>query len=242
MGRHWSSSGSFSFPSPSRWRLFLSIFGRPTSSRERAHPRSRHYLSVWDSRAAGIAALALRFLIVVFAKPSQEAGQWEVLGALDWTQIVAWVSGLSMAFGGLLAFRQVAAKRMVGCLIVAESGFLLLGLLVLDEVGVGALLYNLVIELFALVGAFYILSFFHDELGTDHLVDLKGMLRRAAPESVFLVIFLLCLVGVPPTPGFIGKFTLIGEALRHHTGRCLRPCRSGRWSSAPWPWRGCAFT
>jgi NADH-quinone oxidoreductase subunit N len=171
------------------------------------------YLSI-GTRAAGF-ALVLRFLIIVFAKPGQTPGQWEVQGVLDWPQIVAWISGLSMAIGGLLAFRQTAAKRMVGYLIVAESGFLLLGLLVLDEVGVGALLYNLVIELFALVGAFYILSFFHDELGTDHLSELKGMLRRAAPESVFLVIFLLCLVGVPPTPGFIGKFTLIGEALRH---------------------------
>jgi NADH-quinone oxidoreductase subunit N len=172
------------------------------------------FLSV-GTRAAGIAVM-LRFMIVVFAKPGTAgSGAWEVLGPVDWTQIVGWIAGLSMAFGGLLAFRQVAAKRMVGYLIVAESGFLLLGLLVLDEVGVGALLYNLVIELFALVGIFYILSFFHDELGTDQLVDLKGMLRRSSLESFFLVIFLLCLVGVPPTPGFIGKFTLIGVALKH---------------------------
>jgi NADH:ubiquinone oxidoreductase subunit 2 (subunit N) len=40
------------------------------------------------------------------------------------------------------------------------------------------------------------------------------MLKRAVPECICLVLFLLCLVGSPPLPGFIGKFTLIGVAIR----------------------------
>lgn len=171
------------------------------------------FLSI-SSRAVGF-AVALRFFVVVFAQPALTGGQWQVLGALDWTQVVAWVAGLTMITGSLLAFRQNSAKRMVGCLVVAESGYLLMGLLVLDEVGIAALLYNLVIQLFALMGTFYVLSFFFDEVGSDRLEDLRGMLRRAVPEAICLVLFLLCLVGLPPTPGFIGKFTLIGVAIRH---------------------------
>jgi NADH:ubiquinone oxidoreductase subunit 2 (subunit N) len=41
------------------------------------------------------------------------------------------------------------------------------------------------------------------------------MLKKAVPECICLILFLLCLVGIPPTPGFIGKFTLIGVAIRH---------------------------
>ena len=166
------------------------------------------------SRAAGF-AVATRFLVIVFAQPGVSKGQWQVMGALDWTQIVSIVSGLTMAIGSLLAFRQKGAKRLVGYLVVADTGFLLMGLLVLDEVGIAALLYNLVIELFALIGSFYVLSFLFDELGSDRLEDLRGMLRRAVPECICLMLFLLCLVGSPPTPGFIGKFTLIGVAIRH---------------------------
>ena len=44
---------------------------------------------------------------------------------------------------------------------------------------------------------------------------MRGMLRRAVPECICLILFLLCLVGSPPMPGFIGKFTLIGAAIRH---------------------------
>lgn len=167
------------------------------------------------SRAAGF-ALAIRFIIVVFAKPGSSPGQWEVLGGIDWTEVISVVSGLTMMIGALLAFRQKGAKRLVGYLVVVQTGFLLMGLLVLDEVGIAAILYNFVIELFALMGSFFILAFLINEIHSDRLEQLKGVLKRAVPECICLVMFLLCLVGSPPMPGFIGKFTLIGVAIRHH--------------------------
>lgn len=163
-------------------------------------------------------AVGIRFILVLFAQPAAApaAGQWQVLGALDWTQIVSLIAGLTMAVGPLLAFQQVKAKRLVGCLVVGQTGFLLMGLLVLDEIGVGALLFNLVVETFAVIGIYYVLSFYYDELQSDRLTDLKGMLNRAVPESICLVLCLACLVGLPPTPGFLGKFSLIGIAAQHH--------------------------
>jgi NADH-quinone oxidoreductase subunit N len=171
------------------------------------------FLSV-GTRAAGF-AFALRFLIIVFAQPALAPGQWQVLGEVDWPGVVALVAGLTMAIGALLAYRQEGSKRLVAYLVVAQTGFLLLGLLVLDEVGIAALLYNLVVELFALMGAYHVLSTFQDEIGSDRLEDLKGLLGRAVPECIGLVLFLTCLVGVPPLPGFLGKFTLVGVAIRH---------------------------
>lgn len=165
-------------------------------------------------RIAGF-SLMTRFLIVLFTQPSESRGQWLVLGDFDWTQVAAMVSGLSMMIGALLAYRQKAAKRLVGYLVVAQSGFLLLGLLVLDEVGIASLLYNLVIELFSLMGTFFVLSFLFDEVKSDQLEDLKGMMKRAVPECICLVMFLFCFVGSPPFPGFLGKFTLVGAAVRH---------------------------
>lgn len=166
------------------------------------------------TRAAGI-AVAIRLFIVVFAQPALSLGQWKILGEVKWTEILALISGLTMLVGALLALRQQAAKRMVGYLLVSQTGFLLLGILVLDQVGVAAILYNLVVELFSLIGIFFVLSFFFDEVRSDRLSDLKGVMGRAVPESICLVLFLLALVGVPPTPGFMGKFTLIGAAVRH---------------------------
>ncbi|MBI2711495.1 MAG: hypothetical protein HYX41_01350 [Bdellovibrio sp.] len=165
-------------------------------------------------RAAGFAFMT-RVLVAVFTQPASSAGHWEILGQFDWTKMLSVVAGLSMGIGSLLAFRQNRAKRLVSYLVVAESGFLLIGLLVLDEVGIAALLYSLVIQLFSLVGIFYVLSFLIDQLQADQLDRLRGAMRGAVPECICLVIFLFCLVGSPPTPGFIAKFSLIGAAIRH---------------------------
>jgi NADH-quinone oxidoreductase subunit N len=181
---------------------------------EGAPTPSSGFLAV-GARTAGF-AVSIRLFVATFTQASSTAGTWKVLGEIDWTQILALLSGLTMAFGALLAFRQTSAKRMVGCLVVSQSGYLMMGLLVLDEVGVAALLYNLFIELFALTGIFYVLSFLYDELGSDLMSDYKGMLARAVPECICLVLFLLCLVGIPPMPGFLGKFTLIGIVTRHN--------------------------
>lgn len=171
------------------------------------------YLAV-GPRAAGF-AIAIRLLIVVFAQPALASGQWEVLGSLDWPKIVSVVSGATMLVGALLALKQEGAKRLVSCLLMVQTGFLLEGVLVLDQVGLSAILYNLIVDLFALVGSYFILSIFIEELGSDRLKNLRGMLGRAESESIALVLFLLCLVGLPPTPGFIGKFTLVGAIVRH---------------------------
>ncbi len=161
-------------------------------------------------------AVAIRLFLGTFTEASDIHGQWKVLGEFQWTEVLTLLSGLTMMFGALLSLKQTSAKRMVGCLVVAQSGYYLMGLLVLDEIGVAALLYNLIVGLFSLVGAFFVLSFFYDEFGSDRLIDYKGALSRAVPECICLVLFLLCVVGVPPLPGFLAKFTLIGVVIRHN--------------------------
>jgi NADH-quinone oxidoreductase subunit N len=170
-------------------------------------------------RATGLVVM-LRFLLMVFAKPSATLGLREIIGEVDWTQWVAAVSAISMGVGSLLAFRQTSAKRLIAYLLVSEAGFLLLGLLVLDGAGVQAILYSLVADLFAMMGSYYILSMIYDRVGSDHFRDLRKYLRNpvsgiSVPECICLVVFLLSLAGSPPTPGFIGKFGLIGVTIRH---------------------------
>ncbi len=120
-----------------------------------------------------------------------------------------------MGVGAWLSLRQGNVKRLIGCLGLVRAGHLLLGLLVLDEVGVAAVLYNLVLDAFALSGAFFVLSHLLSRAGTEELDRLGGIFHRAMPECIFLFLFLASIVGLPPLPGFIGKFTLIGAAVRH---------------------------
>jgi NADH-quinone oxidoreductase subunit N len=165
-------------------------------------------------RTAGF-ALTTRLLLVMFAQPGAVLGQWRMIGDLNWPNVLVIIASFTMGMGAFLAFRQHRAKRMVGHLVIAETGFFLMGLLVLDEVGIAALLYGLVVELFALMGSFHVLAFIFDEFQSDQFSHLHGRLRYVVPECVFLIFFLLCLVGCPPFPGFVGKFALLGIIFQH---------------------------
>lgn len=160
---------------------------------------------------------ATRFFIAIFnqTNPMNLEHVHSVGYLFDWTQIVAFSSGVTMLAGGLLAFRQQSAKRLVSYLVMVETGFFLLSLLILDKAGFTALLYQLLVDLFALVGCFYILTFFVDHLGSDRFDSMKGLLSLFVPESLCLILFLLCLTGSPPFPGFIGKFALISLSVQH---------------------------
>lgn len=165
-------------------------------------------------RLAGL-AVAIRFFVVLFAQAKLSPGQWMVMGSVDWPQMMAIVSGLTMSVGALLAFRQHSAKRLLASLFVSETGFFLMGLLVLDQMGMAALLYNVGVQVFAWTGAFYVVGFLYDQLKSDHLTDLSGIMSRAAPECIFLLLCLVCIAGLPPFPGFLGQFALVGAAIRH---------------------------
>lgn len=163
------------------------------------------------SRAAGF-ALAMRVLLALFTQEGQPA--LKPLDALSWQTVTSVIAASSMLIGPLLALRQSSVKRMISALCIGTSGQLLVGLVVLDTSAMGALLYMLLIEMLALAGIFYTLSYFKDQLDSDQLSDFKGVLKKALPESVALILFLLCFVGLPPTPGFLGRFAIIGAAVR----------------------------
>ena len=76
------------------------------------------------------------------------------------------------------------------------------------------LLYSLLVDLFAGLGVFVALSRLIDHLGTDKLSEIGKSFKELMPETIFLILFLGCWVGVPPLPGFIGRFVLIGAAFR----------------------------
>lgn len=164
-------------------------------------------------RAAGV-VVSIRLILGIFANPTETRTLWQHLPGLNWPLLLAWVAGVTMLFGSFMAIRQDSAKRLLACLLVAESGLFWSGMLVLDSLGIAAILFNLVIQLFAVFGAFFILSFLVDTVGSDKMSDLRGALKRATPESILLILFMICVVGIPPLSGFIGKFTIIGATLR----------------------------
>lgn len=116
------------------------------------------------------------------------------------------VAGIVTAtFGNLAAYRQTNLKRLLAYSTIAHAGYMLMALATLDRVGVKAVLVYLVAYLLMNLGAFAVVAFLRNLIGSEELADYRGLVRRAPWLTVALSIFLLSLLGVPPLVGFVAK-------------------------------------
>jgi len=81
--------------------------------------------------------------------------------------------------------------------------------------GHGSVLFYLLVYTFTTAGAFgVILLLERDSREAVLLEDYAGLAARHPVMALALTVFLLSLVGIPPTAGFVGKFYLFGAAVR----------------------------
>jgi NADH-quinone oxidoreductase subunit N len=152
-------------------------------------------------KAAGLSVL-LRVLTPMIGR----SGPAAVLGpALSLAAV------LTMFAGNLGALRQTQVKRLLAYSAIAHSGYLLVAVISGDGPG---LVYYLIAYAFMNSGAFAVLAALPAK-GTPgaSVADLAGLGRRHPWLAASLSLFLLSLAGIPPTAGFLAKFTIFSEAV-----------------------------
>jgi NADH-quinone oxidoreductase subunit N len=144
---------------------------------------------------------------------------WTALPALApaWTGLLAVMAVLTMLVGNLGALVQSDVKRMLGWSAVAHAGYILVALLPGSVAGNGAALFYLLVYAVMNLGAFGALLALGPRAPGDaepsHLDDLKGLARRQPWLALALALFMLGLVGLPPTAGFLGKWYIFQAAV-----------------------------
>ena len=104
------------------------------------------FLSV-ASKAAGFAVL-IRFLKITFAQGLDKSGYWQMLSYIDWQMLLISFSIITMTFGNFAALWQDNLKRMLAYSSIAHAGYLMLGVAVLSDQGLMAVLVYFSIYLF----------------------------------------------------------------------------------------------
>ena len=161
------------------------------------------YLSI-ASKAAGF-ALLIRFIKVTFIQSIDPNGFWHLLSVIDWKAFFVVISILTMTLGNFAALWQNNMKRLLAYSSIAHAGYLLLGLAVMSNEGISAIIIYFSIYAFMNLGAFLVVLLIANKTGSEELDDYKGISSVAPFLSVSLAIFLVSLTGLPPTAGFIGK-------------------------------------
>jgi NADH-quinone oxidoreductase subunit N len=172
------------------------------------------FLSV-ASKAGGFAVM-IRFFKVTFIDSSVVTlpeGMWASFEGFEWYNLIAAISVLTMTLGNLVAIWQNNLKRLLAYSSIAHAGYMLMGVVVLSNEGLAAILIYFVVYLFMNLGAFYVVMLVANKTGSEDIEDYKGLGARAPFVTFALSVFLISLTGLPPTAGFIGKLYLFAALL-----------------------------
>lgn len=152
-------------------------------------------------------ALMLRVFYVSFGAAS-EFWFWAV-----------WISAvLTMFIGNLAALVQTNVKRMLAYSSIAHAGYILVAFAASTSLGIAAVLFYLAAYVLMKVGAFLIVTHLGQQ-GEKRLdiQDYAGLGTKQPVLAACFSLFLLSLLGLPATAGFLGKFFAFQSALDAHT-------------------------
>jgi len=127
----------------------------------------------------------------------------------DWRPMMWGVAIATMIVGAILAVTQTDVKRMLAYSAIAHTGFILVGVIALNEHGLSGTLFYLATYGFTTVAAFAIVTLVRDGSGeATHLAQWTGLGRRSPLLAGVFALFLFALAGIPLTSGFMAKFAV----------------------------------
>ncbi|MCG8420177.1 MAG: NADH-quinone oxidoreductase subunit N [Proteobacteria bacterium] len=120
---------------------------------------------------------------------------------------------LSMTVGNLAAIAQSDLKRLLGYSTVAHAGYMLIGLLAFSELGMAAAVFYALVYLPMVLCPFLVVCVLGRDGSNPTLSSMAGLHRRSPLCAALILIGMFGLAGIPPTPGFAGKWFLFAAVL-----------------------------
>ena len=133
------------------------------------------FLSV-ASKASGFAIL-IRFFKIAFIDSNAvglPVGFWTTLQGFEWNKIIAILSVLTMTLGNLVAVWQNNLKRLLAYSSIAHAGYMLMGIAVLSDKGIAAVLIYFVVYMFMNLGAFFVVMLVANKTGERRYRFVQG--------------------------------------------------------------------
>ncbi|HSO11712.1 MAG TPA: NADH-quinone oxidoreductase subunit N [Anaerolineales bacterium] len=134
--------------------------------------------------------------------------------AMDMTDVLWALAALTMIVGNLIAISQTDIKRMLAYSSIAHAGYILMAFVPygnpeVRDVSVAAGLFYLVSYAITNFGAWgVVIALEKKEQKGLAIEDYAGLGKKHPALAAAMTVFMLSLVGLPPTLGLVGKFYL----------------------------------
>ena len=146
----------------------------------------------------------------------------------DWVNVIAILAFVTMAFGNIVAISQRNVKRMLAYSSIAHTGYMMVGLAAYrstsgflapgstpttGDSGVKSLLVYLLAYEVMNIGAFAVVTWVQHRGRGMMVEDFNGLAAKEPLAAAALTVFLISLMGIPPTIGFFAKYQVIVAAI-----------------------------
>ena len=159
------------------------------------------YLSVISKGAAAFAFLVI--LTQVFGAVYADVWKWMLYAVIV----------LTITIGNLFAVRQRNLKRFLAFSSISQAGYIMLGVIAANKLGMASMMYYVVVYIFSNLAAFGVIAAIERKTGKVTTDDYNGLFKTNPWLSFTMMVAMFSLAGIPPFAGFFSKFFVFAGAL-----------------------------
>lgn len=160
------------------------------------------YLSVISKGAAAFAFLVV--MAQVFGSVYSQVWEWMLYALIV----------LTITVGNLFAIRQKNIKRFLAFSSISQAGYIMLGVIAQNSLGLASLMYYILVYIFSNLAAFGVISAIENQSGKVEIDDYKGLYKTNPKLSIVMMLAMFSLAGIPPFAGFFSKFFIFTSTLQ----------------------------
>ena len=158
------------------------------------------YLSVISKGSAAFAFLVI--LVQCFGAVYEEAWEWMLYALIV----------LTITVGNLFAIRQRNMKRFLAFSSVSQAGYIMLGIIAMNAMGMAAMVYYILVYVFSNLAAFGVIQAIETNTGRVDMDDYRGLSKTNPKLALCMMLAMFSLAGIPPFAGFFSKFFIFTAA------------------------------
>jgi NADH-quinone oxidoreductase subunit M len=126
---------------------------------------------------------------------------------------------VGILYGALVAWVQQDIKKLVAYSSVSHLGFCVLGMIALNDEGMGGSVLYMINHGLSTGAMFLVIGMIYDRFHTRDINELSGLARKMPKLAFFFVLFVLSSIGLPGLNGFVSEFlTVLGAFTSSHLG------------------------
>lgn len=127
--------------------------------------------------------------------------------------VLGWVAAAAVIFGCIMAIAQTDLKRMLSYILIAEVGYIVLGVSVANRMGMTGAILHILNDAFMMACLFLAVGAIVYKIRDRNISSLTQIHRKMPLTMAAFTIAGISVVGIPPTCGFFSKWYLVLGAI-----------------------------